>query len=114
MKRIILLTFLFFMSFAAYSQLAQNTSDSPSFRTDKSSIKVFPNPATEYFELTDRTYTVSQINIYNIVGKKMKTFEVEQNKKYYLDQFPKGMYLVQMVSYDNSIVTTQRLNVRKP
>ena len=44
----------------------------------------------------------------------MKTFEVEDDKKYYLDQFPKGMYLVQLVGHNNKIISTQRLNVKKP
>ena len=53
-------------------------------------------------------------NIYNIVGKKMKTFKVVDDKKYYLNQFPKGMYLVQLVSSKNKVISTQRLNVKKP
>lgn len=114
MKKIILFTFLFFITFAASAQLADNASEVPSFRSYKQTLKVFPNPATEYFQLTDRKNSVEQINIYNIVGKKMRTFEVEEEKKYYLDRFPKGMYLVQLVGHNNKIISTQRLNVKKP
>lgn len=114
MKKIILFTFLFFVSFAASAQLAQNTSESPSFRYTKTKLQVYPNPATEYFQLKNRNQDVSMINVYNIVGKKMRTFEVESGKKYYLDSFPKGMYLVQFLGYDNKIISTQRLHVRKP
>lgn len=114
MKKIILFTFLFFIAFGASAQLADNSSKTPSFRSYKQALKVFPNPATEYFELTDKHDSVYQINIYNIVGKKMKTFEVEDEKKYYLHQFPKGMYLVQLVGYNNKVISTQRLNVKKP
>lgn len=113
MKKIILFTFLFFVSFAASAQLAQNLSDSPSFRSNKA-LKVFPNPATEYFMLKDRDKNVAEINIYNIVGRKMKTFNVTAGKKYYLDNFPKGMYLLQLVGHDTKIIATHRLNVRKP
>lgn len=114
MKKIILFTFLFFVAFGASAQLAHNTSEVTSFRSYKQSLKVFPNPATEYFQLNDRSESVARINIYNIVGKKMKSFEVTDGKKYYLDRIPKGMYLVQMMGFDNKIITTQRLNVKKP
>lgn len=114
MKKIILFTFLLIFAFGASAQLADNSSDTPSFRSYKQALKVFPNPATEYFQLTDKNDTVDQINIYNIVGKKMKTFEVETDKKYYLNQFPKGMYLVQLVGHNNKVISTQRLNVKKP
>ena len=114
MKKIILLSFLFFMAFAASAQLAQNTSGTPSYRSYKQTLKVFPNPATEYFQLNDRNNSVDQINIYNIVGKKMGSFNVEEGKKYYLDQLPKGMYLLQLISDDKKIISTQRLNVKKP
>ena len=114
MKKIILFTFTLIFAFGAFAQLADNASEVPSFRSYKQALKVFPNPATEYFQLSDENDSVNQINIYNIVGKKMKTFEVEDDKKYYLDQFPKGMYLVQLVGHNNKIISTQRLNVKKP
>ena len=114
MKKILLFTFLFFITFAASAQLAYNSGEAPSFRLHKPTFKVFPNPATEYFQLEDKSESVAQINIYNIVGKKMTTFEVIDEKKYYVTDFPKGMYLVQLLGEDNKIIATQRLNVRKP
>ena len=114
MKKIILFTFLLFISFAASAQLAQNASETPSFRLDKQAIKIFPNPATEYFQLTDRNESVAMINVYNIVGKKMETFYVTEGSEYRLDRFPKGMYLLQLLDANNKIIATQRLNVKKP
>ncbi|MDB4768660.1 T9SS type A sorting domain-containing protein [Saprospiraceae bacterium] len=115
MKKIVLFTLLFFISFVASAQLADNSSsETSSFRSFKRALRVFPNPATEYFQLADKNDLVDQINIYNIVGKKMKTFKVVDDKKYYLNQFPKGMYLVQLVSSKNKVISTQRLNVKKP
>lgn len=115
MKKILLFTFLFFtVSFAASAQLAQRNTAPSSFRYHKKMLKVFPNPATEYIQLEDASQSVATIVIYNIVGKKIKTFQVEDGKKYYLDRFAKGMYLVQLVGSDNKTISTQRLNVRKP
>ncbi len=114
MKKIILFTFLFFISFAAFAQSSQNVSESSSFRLDKQEIKVFPNPATQYFKLTDKSESVAMINIYNIVGKKMETFNVAEGSEYRLDRFPKGIYLVQLIDINNKIVATQRLNIKKP
>ncbi|MEM6963495.1 MAG: T9SS type A sorting domain-containing protein [Bacteroidota bacterium] len=113
MKKIILFTFLFFISLAAFAQSAQSTSDVPSFRSTKV-LKIFPNPATEFFMLNDLNEQVAEINIYNIVGRKMKTIQVTAGKKYYLDNFPKGMYLLQLVGHDTKIIATHRLNVKKP
>lgn len=114
MKKNLLFIFLLFFAFAVNGQLAQNTTDAPTFRSNKTSIKVFPNPATEYFELNDRTFSVSNIQIFNIAGKKMETHNHENGKKYYLDGYPKGMYFIQMIGYDGKIIRTTRLNVRKP
>ncbi|HFC00811.1 MAG TPA: T9SS type A sorting domain-containing protein [Phaeodactylibacter sp.] len=112
-KNLLLLVFLFFVSFAASAQLADNSAEA-TFQYSRQSLKIFPNPATEYFQLTDRSRSVAQINIYSIVGKKMKTFQAVDGKKYNLNNFPKGLYLVQLIGHDNKTISTQRLNVRKP
>jgi len=112
-KNILLFVFLFFVSFAASAQLADNGSET-SFQYSRQSLKVFPNPATEYFQLTDKNQSVAQINIYSIVGKKVKTFQAVDGKKYNLNSFPKGLYLVQLIGHNNKTISTQRLNVRKP
>lgn len=78
---------------------------------DPASIKIFPNPATNYIELTNGKF-VEQILIYNVVGKKMKTFVVKDDEKYNVAQLPSGMYLVQLVGHNSKIIKTQRLSKR--
>jgi len=112
MKKILLFTFFTLFTLAASAQIAQNTSND--FRSSRQSIKVFPNPAMDYIQLQDKDEQVENIFIYNIVGKKMASFQgVEEDKKYHLD-IPVGMYLVQLVDDYGKIISTKRLSIRRP
>ena len=113
MKKILLFTFFTLFTLAASAQIAQNSS-SNDFRSNRQSIKVFPNPAIDYIELQDKDEQVENIFVYNIVGKKLASFrDVEEDKKYYLD-IPVGMYLVQLVDDYGKIISTKRLSIRRP
>lgn len=113
MKKILLFTFFTLFTLAASAQIAQNTS-SNDFRSNRQAIKVFPNPAIDYIQLQDDKDQVENIFVYNIVGKKMASFEnVEKEKRYYLD-IPIGMYLVQLVDEYGKIISTKRLSIRRP
>jgi len=112
MKKILLFTFFTLFTLAASAQLAQNTSND--IKSSRQSIKVFPNPAVDYIQLQDENETVKNIFVYNIVGKKMASFEnVEEDKRYYLDM-PIGMYLVQLIDKQGKIISTKRLSIRRP
>ncbi len=75
-------------------------------------IQVFPNPTTSHIELS-KSDGVAQIIVYNLVGKKMKTFvNVADGQKYYVGDLPNGMYLVQLLSASNDIITTRRVSKR--
>ena len=78
---------------------------------DPVQLKIFPNPATNYIELTSNS-TVDQILIYNVVGKKMKSFPVKDDGKYNVSDLPHGMYLVQLIGTNKKIIKTQRLSKR--
>jgi len=78
---------------------------------DPLQLKIYPNPATSYIELTNSS-TVDQILIYNVVGKKMKSFIVKDDGKYNVSDLPHGMYLVQLIGTNNKIIKTQRLSKR--
>jgi len=113
MKKILLFTFFTLFTLAASAQIAQNTSTTD-FRSSRQTIKVFPNPAIDYIQLQDDKNQVENIFVYNIVGKKMASFEnVEKEKRYYLN-IPIGMYLVQLVDDYGKIISTKRLSIRRP
>lgn len=74
-------------------------------------IQVFPNPATEYFNVSSNQQ-IERITVYNLLGREMKTFIFTDGDRYFVGDLPKGMYLVQMTGKDNRLVSTQRLSKR--
>lgn len=77
-----------------------------------SKIKIFPNPATEYISI-DNAQDVKELNILNLVGRKLKVIDnVQQDVQYDISDLPNGMYLVQVIDQKNKIITTQRLSKR--
>lgn len=74
-------------------------------------LRIFPNPATDYFELTPNG-EVDVIEVYNVLGSRVRSFNVGEAKRYYLNGLPDGMYLVSLVSRQKGILTTLRLSKR--
>ncbi len=81
------------------------------FDVRKSDIRVFPNPATDYFELTNSA-GVDQLVIYNLLGRQVRNYRVNGGQLYNVSDLPDGLYLVSMVSNRQGIVRTVRLNKR--
>ncbi|MBK7870850.1 MAG: T9SS type A sorting domain-containing protein [Saprospiraceae bacterium] len=76
-----------------------------------SSIKIFPNPATEYIELTENK-EVLKIVVYNLAGREMKRFDAFNGEKYYVGDLARGLYLVQLLDKSNQTIVTQRVSKR--
>ena len=74
-------------------------------------LRVFPNPTTDSFSVVDNLL-INEIVLYNIIGRKVKEFAFESNKKYSLAELPDGMYFVSMVSYENGVLKTVRISKR--
>lgn len=74
-------------------------------------IKIFPNPASDYIELTDND-KVAKIVVFNLVGKEMKRFDTENGQRYNISELPKGMYLVQLLDKGGQTIVTQRVSKR--
>ena len=73
-------------------------------------IKVFPNPATELFNVQDSENTISEVVIYNIIGRPMATYQATASGQYDISNLATGLYLVQLKEADGSIVRTVRLH----
>ena len=74
---------------------------------EQANIKLFPNPATENFQLIN-AQKVDQVVIYNILGKQVKSFARNEDD-YYVGDLPKGLYLVQLMDFDTDATKTLKL-----
>lgn len=114
MKKNLLAIILCFFGLAVHAQFAYTGSgaDARAGRAPEvTTIQVFPNPATEYFNVSSNQQ-VDRITVYNLLGREMKSFIFSDGDRYFIGDIPKGMYLVQMTGKDNRLISTQRLSKR--
>ncbi len=93
---------------AQYSQQAFDPGFDRTYSVDPE-LKIYPNPATDFISLSHNE-GIERLVIYNLVGRKMKSFNVREGGKYQVSDMPKGMYLVQLLGERDKIITTQRLH----
>lgn len=101
MKHTLLLVFFVFIGLTLSAQKAS-----------KVNFSVFPNPTTEYISVEDQSEVVSEIVIYNLVGKKMKVFTYVKGDTYDVMDLPKGLYLVQIIDRQHNVLATQKVTKR--
>jgi len=75
-------------------------------------VQVFPNPTTSFFNIEGEDNQIAIIYLYNLIGKRMKTFYPKKESDFLVDDLSNGLYLVQMIDGDGRIVATSRLNKR--
>ena len=71
-------------------------------------IKLFPNPATDYFTLTS-IGNVRDVIIHNIIGTPLKQYIAEEGAHYSISDLPSGVYMVQLVDTDGNNVGSKRV-----
>jgi hypothetical protein len=107
MKQKLLIVFFTFSAFALFGQSNGEPTGSAPVK-----ISIYPNPATNFISI-NKDENVRDIAIFNLVGKKLKTFQdVEKDEHYDVSDLPNGMYLVQVIDTNKKIVTTQRISKR--
>ncbi len=116
MKKIVLFALFIAFVIPVTAQVASIGNDPGQYKKPKTAvetttIKVFPNPATDYIELSDND-KVTQVLIFNLVGKEMKRFDAAAGQKYYISELPRGLYLVQLIDRSGQPITTQRVSKR--
>lgn len=79
--------------------------------TGQTSPTLYPNPASDYFQVNGLT-GIRFIEIYNIVGSKVRTFEAVPQKQYFVGDLTHGMYLVRLITPAGKVVKTLRLSIR--
>jgi len=89
---------------------ATGSTSSEDLENDASGLRVYPNPSTDYFQITNDT-DVSEIVVSNIIGKKVietSHYKGESHNVSYLD---KGIYLVRMVDENSNILDVKRITI---
>ncbi len=100
MKKLILAMSFVFFSLAAFAQMEK--------RTENATISIYPNPTTDYITINNED-AVKNIVLFNMVGRKMRTFTAEKGERYEVSDLPNGLYVVQLFGKNNKVLTTQRL-----
>jgi len=104
-KNLLLLSFLL-ITFSFVN--AQNTTERKG-GTDQ--INVYPNPASDFISVSNDE-NLKTIVVYNIVGRKIKQFEIEHSgAQYDIRDLPDGLYSIHLVGKNNKVLSTQRLTV---
>lgn len=116
MKQIVLSISLLFLAIVAFPGVSPQQfnylGEDPATVAEQPKISVYPNPATNFISV-DNADNVKQINVFNLVGRKLKTINnVVKDERYDVSDLQNGMYLVQIIDHSNKIVTTQRISKR--
>jgi hypothetical protein len=87
-------------------------SSSTSTKDPKSTnaIRIYPNPAVDFFMIVDDGDLVDKVVIYNIIGRQMRSYPVTAGSRYTINDLPDGMYIIRLQNASGSTVKTIRLN----
>ncbi len=86
-----------------------SNADQTSQTSNKSQIKIFPNPVHERFFLSG-TPELSRVDVYNTLGRKIKSFDAPQaGDSFDAGDLPQGVYLLSIVDTKGKVIRTLRL-----
>lgn len=74
-------------------------------------LSIYPNPTHNYFQVSDLP-NLKYVELFNIVGNKVRTYDAAPNKQYQVGDLMNGMYLVRLISNTGSTLKTVRLSIR--
>ena len=91
--------------------LSPSTLGLTEFSLQSSDISVFPNPASDYFNLDfiNKINGKTEINLFNCNGKlisvlfKGELIKGKINKKFEIGEYEKGIYIIQIINSGNSV-----------
>ena len=86
-----------------------NETISPTYDVAWSDVKLFPNPVTSYFQLTNYE-GVHRVMLYTIAGSLVKEFISYPDEKFDVIGQQRGMYLVRLMDREKKILKTMVLH----
>ena len=105
-KKLLLLSFL--LAFFGFVR-AQNTTER---KGGTEQFSIYPNPASDFISVSNDD-NLRSIILYNIVGRKIRQFDIEHSgAQYDIKDLPDGLYSVHLINRNNKVICTQRLSVR--
>lgn len=75
---------------------------------DKEVIRIYPNPSSGYFQLSE-TQAIQQLLMYDMLGQKIRQFEVSPDQQYDISGLPAGAYLIQLIGRKQGGIKTIEL-----
>lgn len=72
-------------------------------------ISIYPNPTLDYFHISANSQ-ISKIDVYNIVGKRVKSFNHNANATYDVTDIRNGLYVVRLLDKNGRQVKSMRLS----
>ena len=74
-------------------------------------LTVYPNPTSDYFQVSE-TPGLKYIELFNIVGNKVRSFDALPQKQYAVGDLADGIYLVRLMTSTGKVIKTIRLSKR--
>ena len=74
------------------------------------SIKVFPNPTSDFFKLTT-TDLVSTVLLKNTLGQELRNYNFEADGQYVVSNLPSGFYFIQMLDDEGATLKLLPLTI---
>ncbi|MDP2161209.1 MAG: T9SS type A sorting domain-containing protein [Flavobacterium sp.] len=71
-------------------------------------IKIYPNPASDYFEITSTDDQTVEIEFVDIMGKKHPVNELSKNK-FDISHLSNGIYIVKLKNYNNQQISNLKI-----
>ena len=96
---------------AIEGQFLFNETTTPTLDINSQEIRLFPNPAHEYFQLSNYD-GVAKVMLYNIAGSLVREYVSYPDEKFEIVGQQRGMYLVRLVDRDKRIIKTMVMHKR--
>jgi len=88
-----------------------NLSSSSSQADKNSKLSVFPNPTSDYFQTSDLP-GLKSVEVFNLVGRKIKSFDAAPHQQYFVGDLSEGIYLVALLDAYGKKLKTVRLSIQ--